>query len=57
MAERDEAPRKLARPEEGEKDASGFTPEMRDIAEALTHPQGDPCDNARKMGFYCEQCG
>ena len=49
--------RDKANPTEGEKDAHGFTPEMRTIAEALTHPDGDPYDNARQMGFYCEQCG
>ena len=42
---------------DGEKNAYGFTPEMRAVAEALTHPEGDPYDNARQMGFYCEQCG
>lgn len=52
-----ESKRPMVRPGEGEKDAHGFTPEMRAIAEALTHPEGDPYDNARKMGFYCEQCG
>ena len=65
MAKREEATtwemaksgRPVARPADGEKDADGFTPEMRAIADALVNPQGDPYDNARKMGFYCEQCG
>lgn len=51
------AGREKAQVSEGEKDAHGFTREMRAIAEALTHPEGDPYDNARQMGFYCEQCG
>lgn len=33
------------------------TPEMRAIAEALAHPKGDPYENGRKLGFYCENCG
>ena len=33
------------------------TPEMREMAEALTHPEGDPYLNGRDLGFYCEQCG
>ncbi|MBQ9043525.1 MAG: hypothetical protein IJ111_12025 [Eggerthellaceae bacterium] len=41
----------------GERDAHGVTPEMREIAEQLVHPDGDPYENARRMGFYCEQCG
>lgn len=47
-------PRKLAKPAKGSK---GVTPEMLAMAEALAHPEGDPYDNARRMGFYCEQCG
>lgn len=50
-------PRKIARPDDEQKDEDGFTPEMRAIAEALTNPEGDPYNNARNMGFYCEQCG
>lgn len=57
MSEQAEKPRKIARPDDGEKDEHGYTPEMKAIAEALTHPEGDPYNNARKMGFYCEQCG
>ena len=34
-----------------------ITPEMREKAEKLTHPDKDPYINAREMGFYCEQCG
>lgn len=49
--------RPIARPNESERDEDGFTPEMRAIAEALTKPEGDPYDNARDLGFYCEQCG
>lgn len=41
----------------GERAAHGVTPEMREIAEQLAHPDGDPYENARRMGFYCEQCG
>ena len=41
----------------GERDEDGYTAEMRAIAEALTKPEGDPYENARKLGFYCEQCG
>lgn len=40
-----------------ERDEHGFTPEMHAIAKALTNPEGDPYENARRMGFYCEQCG
>ena len=47
-------PRKLVKPAKGSK---GVTPEMLAMAEALAHPEGDPYDNARRMGFYCEQCG
>ena len=47
-------PRKIAHPPKGTKD---ITPEMRAMVQAVTHPDGDPYDNARKMGFYCEQCG
>ena len=47
-------PRSLAKPS---KDSKEVTPEMRAMAEALAHPKGDPYDNARRMGFYCEQCG
>ena len=42
----------------GEESRKGeLTPEMWEVAQALAHPKGDPYDNARKMGFYCEQCG
>ena len=51
------APRNLVRVEGEEARKGTFTPEMREVAKALTHPEGDPYDNARKMGFYCEQCG
>lgn len=49
--------RSIARPAPGKGVASTCTPEMRAMAEALAHPDGDPYLNARKMGFYCEQCG
>lgn len=52
-----EARRGIARTDGEERDEHGFTPEMRKLAEALTHPDGDPYDNARRLGFYCEQCG
>lgn len=45
---------------EGKKDANGriiITQEMREMADALAHPQGDPYLNGRDLGFYCEQCG
>ncbi|MBQ9001257.1 MAG: hypothetical protein IJ087_05325 [Eggerthellaceae bacterium] len=51
------AERKLVRVGKEEARKGEFTPEMWEIAEALAHPEGDPYDNARKMGFYCEQCG
>ena len=57
MEEQRAEPHPIARPGEGERDEHGFTPEMRAIAEALTNPKGDPYNNAREMGFYCEQCG
>ena len=34
-----------------------LTPEMRATIDALINPEGDRYNNARKMGFYCEQCG
>lgn len=55
--ERAKKTRPIARPGEGERDADGFTPEMRALAETLTNPKGDPYNNARELGFYCEQCG
>lgn len=51
------AARKIARPGGEGADEHGVTPEMRAMAEALAHPDGDPYLNARAMGFYCEQCG
>lgn len=33
------------------------TPEMLELAEALAHPEGDPYENGRRLGFYCETCG
>lgn len=51
------AQRKIARPKRGTSAKDSITPEMLAMAEALANPEGDPYDNARKMGFYCEQCG
>ena len=34
-----------------------LTPEMKATIDALINPEGDLYNNARKMGFYCEQCG
>ena len=45
--------RPIARPKNGKE----VTPEMRALAEALAHPEGDPYDNGRRLGFYCENCG
>ncbi|MBE6472200.1 MAG: hypothetical protein E7Z99_01270 [Coriobacteriaceae bacterium] len=45
--------RPIARPRNGKE----ITPEMRALAEALAHPEGDPYDNGRRLGFYCENCG
>ena len=49
--------RPIVRPEKDENGRIVVTPEMREMAEALTHPQGDPYLNGRDLGFYCEQCG
>lgn len=49
--------RSIARPGRDENGKAIVTPEMRALAEAIAHPDGDPYDNARKLGFYCEQCG
>ena len=57
MEEQNKKPRPIARSDKSERDADGFTPEMRALAEALTNPKGDPYNNARDLGFYCEQCG
>ena len=50
---KDGAHRPIAKPKNGRE----VTPEMRAIAEALAHPDGDPYENARRLGFYCENCG
>lgn len=34
-----------------------ITPEMREVADKLAHPEGDPYENGRQLGFYCETCG
>lgn len=57
MEEQAKKTRPIARPSDGERDEDGYTPEMRALAEALTNPKGDPYNNARELGFYCEQCG
>lgn len=49
--------RPLARPGRNENGKAVVTPEMLALAEALAHHEGDPYENARKLGFYCEQCG
>ena len=49
--------RSVARPLKGVPTKDSITPEMRALAEALAHPKGDPYENGRKLGFYCEQCG
>jgi len=49
--------RPILRPDVSERDEDGFTSEMRALAEAMAHPTGDPYNNARELGFYCEQCG
>lgn len=51
------AKRPLAKPGRDENGRAVVTPEMLALAEALAHPEGDPYENARKLGFYCEQCG
>ena len=51
------AKRPLARPCRDENGKAVVTPEMLALAEALAHPEGDPYENARRLGFYCEQCG
>ncbi len=51
------AGRSVVRVDKEEACKGTFTPEMWKVAHELTHPEGDPYDNARKMGFYCEQCG
>ena len=47
----------LLRQEWNQEKNGEITPEMRAIAYALTHPEGDPYENGRKLGFYCENCG
>lgn len=49
--------RSVARPLKGAPAKDSITPEMRALAEALAHPEGDPYENGRKLGFFCEQCG
>ena len=57
MEDQGKKTRPIVRPSEGERDKDGFTLEMRALAEALTNPKGAPYNNARDLGFYCEQCG
>ena len=57
MEDQGKKTRPIVRPGEDERDKDGFTPEMRALAEALANPKGDPYNNARELGFYCEQCG
>lgn len=49
--------RPLMKPNVDENGRIVITPEMRRIAEELTHPEGDPYENGRRLGFYCETCG
>lgn len=51
------AERPLLKPEKSADGKIVITQEMRDMAHALTHPEGDPYLNGRDLGFYCEQCG
>lgn len=55
--ESDGAKRPLLKPQRDESGKIIVTPEMRELAHALTHPEGDPYLNGRELGFYCEQCG
>lgn len=55
--EQEPTKRPIARPKTGLPAKEAITPEMRELAQALTNPEGDPYTNARKLGFYCEQCG
>lgn len=60
MADTDDAKktmRPLMKPNVDENGRIVITPEMRRIAEELTHPEGDPYENGRRLGFYCETCG
>lgn len=47
----------IERPKPGSSARASITPEMRAIAAALANPDGDPYENGRRLGFYCEQCG
>ncbi len=49
--------RPILKPMKDDNGRAIVTPEMREMAEALTHPEGDPYLNGRDLGFYCEQCG
>lgn len=49
--------RNISRPPKSADGKVVVTPEMRELAEALAHPKGDPYLNGRDLGFYCEQCG
>lgn len=58
--EKDENGRAIRPMIEGKKDENGkivITDEIREMADALAHPKGDPYLNGRDLGFYCEQCG
>ena len=55
--ESSETARPLVEPKYDEDGRIIITEEMREIADALTHPKGDPYLNGRDLGFYCEQCG
>ena len=49
--------RPVLKPEKSEDGKLVITQEMREMADALAHPEGDPYLNGRDLGFYCEQCG
>ena len=49
--------RAICEPKHDENGRIIVTDEMRELADALAHPKGDPYLNGRDLGFYCEQCG
>lgn len=51
------AKRSIIEPQYDENGRIVITVEMRELAEAVAHPKGDPYLNGRDLGFYCEQCG
>ena len=51
------ASRPILKPVKDENGKIVITQEMRDLANAVANPKGDPYLNGRDLGFYCEQCG